>query len=68
VTTVRCDRMPNCVRVLGHAGCCTACPSAATLDWDHDKSPIAQKHIDAAVALWALDFPTPPWADLNDPL
>jgi hypothetical protein len=38
------------------------------LDWDVDRSPVAQKHIDTAVTLWALDFPTPPWADLNDPL
>jgi len=66
MSTVRCDKMPNCVRALGHAGCCTACPSAATLDWDMDKSPVAQKHIDRAVTLMALDFETPWYADLND--
>ena len=58
--------MPNCVRVLGHAGVCTACPSAATLDWDRDKETLAQKHIDSAVTLWTLDFETPWYADLND--
>lgn len=65
--TVLCD-VTNCVRVLGHAGAHTACPSAATLDWDHDKSPIAQHHIDTAVTLVTLDFETPSWADCNDPL
>jgi hypothetical protein len=66
MTTVRCDKMASCVRVLGHAGCCTACPSAATLDWDVNREAIAQHHIDAAVSLLALDFPSPPWADLRD--
>lgn len=66
MTTVLCNYGGFCVRALGHAGCHTACPSSATLDWDHDKSPIAQKHIDAAVTLWALEFETPWYADLND--
>jgi hypothetical protein len=68
MSTVLCNHGGYCVRALGHSGCHTAAPSAATLDWDVDRSPVAQRHIDAAVTLWALDFPTPPWADLNDPL
>jgi hypothetical protein len=64
--TVLCRHGGYCVRVLGHRGAHTACPSAATLDWDHDKSPIAQRHIDTAVTLLALDFPAPHWADLRD--
>lgn len=68
MTTVLCNYGGYCVRALGHRGCHTACPSAATLDWDVDKSPIAQRHIDTAVTLLALDFETPSWADLNDPL
>lgn len=70
VTTVRCTRTPGvaCVRQAGHSGCCTACPSAATLDWDHDKAAVEQRHIDAAVTLMALDFETPWYADLNDEL
>jgi hypothetical protein len=37
------------------------------LDWDTEARTIEQQ-IDVAVTLLALDFPTPPWADLNDPL
>jgi hypothetical protein len=66
MATVRCDKMPACVRVLGHKGACTAAPSAATLDWDREKSPVAEHHVDAWVTLWALDFETPGWADLLD--
>jgi hypothetical protein len=63
-----CTRTPGvaCVRIPGHAGMCTACPSAATLDWDTRREEVAQAHIDAAVTLLALDFPSPWWADLND--
>ncbi len=63
--TERC-LVANCVRRLGHSGCHTACPSAATLDWDHDRRPLTEADVDAAVTLLALDFPSPPWADLND--
>lgn len=65
---IPCTKTPGvaCARQAGHQGCCTAAPSAATLDWDHDKAPIAQRHIDAAVTLFALDWPAPPWADLRD--
>lgn len=66
MSTVLCQHGGYCVRIIGHAGCHTAAPSAATLDWDHNKQHIAQEHIDAAVALWMLDFPAPRWADLND--
>lgn len=55
-----------CVRRPGHAGAHTACPSACTLDWDHDREAIAEKHIEAATTLLALDFQTPKWADLLD--
>jgi hypothetical protein len=69
MTMARCTRTPGvaCVRRPGHAGVCTACPSSATLDWDTEARTIEQQ-IDVAVTLLALDFPTPPWADLNDPL
>lgn len=68
MTTARCTRTPGvaCVRQAGHAGCCTTAPSAATLDWDHDKAAVEERHIAAAVTLWALDFPAPRWADLLD--
>jgi hypothetical protein len=65
MSTERCH-ITNCVRVLGHAGCHTACPSSATLDWDHGRAPIQTEQIDAAATLWMLDFPTPYWADIND--
>jgi hypothetical protein len=62
-----CDHGGYCVRALGHAGCHTAAPSARTLDWDRDgREASARRHIEAAVTLFALDFPTPPWADLLD--
>lgn len=66
---VRCTRTPGvaCVRRAGHAGVCTACPSAATLYWDMEARTIEQ-HIDVAVTLLALDWPAPSWADLNDSL
>jgi hypothetical protein len=69
MSTVRCTRTPGvaCVRRAGHAGACTACPSAATLDWDTEARTIEQR-INVAVTLLALDFPAPSWADLNDPL
>ncbi|MEN3281214.1 MAG: hypothetical protein V7607_2354 [Solirubrobacteraceae bacterium] len=66
MTTILCSHGGYCIRAIGHTGCHTACPSAATLDWDHDRAPTAQHHIDAAVTLLTLDFPTPPWGDLND--
>lgn len=54
--------MSSCVRRAGHKGACTACPSAATLDWDNHK---AQAEVDVET-LAALDFETPRWADLLD--
>lgn len=62
----RCNHGGYCVRQLGHAGACTAAPSAATLDWDVDREAIEQRHIETAVTLEALDFETPSWADLLD--
>jgi hypothetical protein len=70
MATVLCTRTPGvaCVRVAGHLGVCTACPSAATLDWDHDRVAISERHIEAACILLMLDFSTPPWANLHDDL
>ncbi len=65
MSTERCT-VKNCVRMLGHAGAHTACPSSATLDWDHDRKVMRTEHVEAAVTLLLLDFPTPHWADLND--
>ena len=65
MSTERCS-ITNCVRVLGHAGAHTAAPSARTLDWDLGRAPLQEMQTDAAVSLLMLDFPTPPWADLND--
>lgn len=66
MTTGLCNHGGYCVRALGHAGACTATPSPATLDWDHDRAAVKQHHIDTAVTLLALDFETPAWADLLD--
>lgn len=68
MSTILCTKTPgvSCVRQMGHSGVCTPCPSAATLDWDHDRETVQQRHIDTAVTLWMLDFETPPWADLLD--
>lgn len=55
------------MRALGHAGAHTACPSSATLDWDHGRAPIQSEQLDAAATLLMLDFETPWYADLNDP-
>lgn len=52
--------------MIGHAGCHTAAPSAATLDWDHDRKVVETQHIDTAVTLLMLDFETPWYADLRD--
>lgn len=57
-----CTRMSSCVRRAGHAGACTAAPSAATLDWDDHKAEAEVR----AELLQALDFPAPRWADLLD--
>jgi hypothetical protein len=65
MSTERCH-VRNCVRVLGHAGCHTACPSSATLDWDQSRVPVTTEQIEGAASLLMLDFPTPSWADLND--
>ena len=46
----------NCVRIYGHAGCHTAAPSARTLDWDIDPTPLRTKQ---AETLEFLDFETP---------
>jgi len=54
---------PNCVRLLNHSGVCTACPSSGTLDWDHDQ---AEQRLIAATQY--LDFPTPWYHYLRDPL
>ncbi len=66
MATVRCTKTPNCVRIPNHGGVCTACPSAATLDWDHDREVMQEEHVADAAMLLMLDFPTPYWADLND--
>lgn len=58
----RCARMSSCVRLAGHAGACTACPSSATLDWDLYRSSLERNE----EMLRALDWPSPPWADLLD--
>lgn len=64
MTVERCTKTPGvaCGRKLGHRGCCTARPSAKTLDWDRGQ----EWHIAAAVDLLILDLPTPRWADLLD--
>jgi hypothetical protein len=45
----------TCVRVLGHAGVCTAAPSARTLDWDTHQADRRHAH---ETLLW-LDFEIP---------
>lgn len=66
MTDERCDRADYCARINGHAGCCTARPTAPTPGWDRSRDVIAQRHIDAAVTLVTLDFPAPFFADLLD--
>lgn len=64
-----CRKTPGvaCVRKPGHSGVCTVAPAGATLDWDEQHVDLEER-IQVAVTLLTLDWPSPPWADLRDPL
>jgi hypothetical protein len=61
-----CGHGGYCQRIPGHAGVHTARPTPLANGWDRNREEIAQAHIDAAVTLLALDFPSPWYADLLD--
>jgi hypothetical protein len=48
-----------CTRAPGHKGTHTASPPPSTRNWDHDREEAERRHIETAVTLLLLDWPTP---------